>query len=119
MRVAGDAGSGTGSLPRLFGEGAPTPRRSRRGRIVCGVERLPLAKQRVAVHALGQALDVGGRDAASREVLAPPVNHLDDVHDFGGGLRLCVAKEFALRHGVGQRRIPLGSSDDELLVPLA
>ena len=36
----------------LFGEGAPMPR-TRRGRIVCGIEGLSLAKQRVRVYALG------------------------------------------------------------------
>jgi len=88
---------------RLPGEGIATPRRLRTGRIVRGIETLPLGKQGIAVYALGQALDVGIRHAAGREVLAPAVNHLDDAYDFGGGLRRCVTEEFALRHGVGER----------------
>ena len=43
----------------LLGEGTSASRRSRWGRIVCGIEGLPLAKQLVPVYALGQTLNVG------------------------------------------------------------
>jgi hypothetical protein len=69
----------------------------------CGVERPSLALQWVAVDALGQALEIRVRDAARSEVLPPSVNRPNDANDFASGLRRCVAKEFALRHGVGKR----------------
>src|ERR1700736_5414152 len=86
----------------LSGKGASAFRRSRRC-IVRGVEHSSLAPERVAVDALGQALEIRVRDAARSEVLSPSVNRPDDANDFGSGLRRRVAKELALRHGVGKR----------------
>ncbi|MEI8031677.1 MAG: hypothetical protein WCH35_18030 [Comamonadaceae bacterium] len=56
-RLADFCRGGHSSL--LLGEGAATPWRSRRRRIVCRIEGLPLLMQGVTVDALGQALEVG------------------------------------------------------------
>jgi hypothetical protein len=80
----------------LLGERTSASRLARWGRIVCGIEVLPLAKQLVTVYALGQAPDVGVRDTTRHKVLAPPIDHLDDAQDLHGGLCPCVADEFAL-----------------------
>src|SRR5258708_5648336 len=101
----------------LSGKGASAFWRSGR-RIVRGVERSSLALERVAVDALGQVLETRVRDAARSEVLPPSVNRLDDTNDLGSRLRRRIAKELALRHGVGKRRISLGGTDNELLVAL-
>src|SRR5258707_11431011 len=101
----------------LSGKGASAFWRSGR-RIVRGVERSSLALEQVAVDALSQALEIRVRDAARSEVLPPSVNRLDDTNDLGSRLRRRIAKELALRHGVGKRRISLGGTDNELLVAL-
>jgi hypothetical protein len=78
-KVAGQVfrcGSRTGLL---LGEGTSATLRARWGRIVCGIEGLPLAKQLVPVYALGQTLNVGIRDTTRYEVLAPPIDHLNDA----------------------------------------
>src|SRR5450631_1705314 len=84
----------------LFGKRAAALWRSR-PRIVCGVERPSLALERIAVDALGQALEIRIRDAARSEVLPPSADGPRDANDFGSRLRRRVAKELALRHGNG------------------
>jgi hypothetical protein len=59
MWVAWQTFVAAGHISLLLGEGAPTPWRSRRRRIVCRIEGLPLLKQGVTIYALGQALEVG------------------------------------------------------------
>ena len=82
------------------------------------IERAPLLEQFIAIHAFGQAVDVGARNTTLREVILPPIDHSDHTSHLSGHLKPRIAKQFALRHRIGKGGIPLIDPHHKLLKPL-